>query len=395
MFSTNRDGKVPHQKMADIIMSNENSIACTTSGILTPLDIGQGKYAFAVKDSIDIEGYPTRSGSRVYAETAPAKQHAEVVSSLLKHGFHCVGKTTLHELAFGVTGINPWFGTPVNPLYPALIPGGSSSGSATAVAAGEVDFAIGTDTGGSVRMPAACCGVAGFKPTFGLLSRKGVLPASSSLDCVGIFAKDPAMIRTVMQTLCTDIHTENTSAPLPARQKGLALPEIDEVIDQWLLSRGIRVEETDLPQLTSAHQAGITVIGYENWQAYAGIADHPLLSGDVRTRLHAASALTADQLEDAENVRSVTSQAIDSLLDKHHFLLLPALPELPPTLEEATDPLNVVNLTRLVRPFNLTGHPAIVIPAGEINHRPVSLQIVGRKGRDLALIEYAIKLFNK
>ena len=376
-------------------MSNENNTNRNTSGFITRLTLGEGRYCFAAKDSIDIAGYPTCAGSRVYADASPAAHHAEVVSQLLQQGFQCTGKTTLHELAFGVTGINPWFGTPLNPLYPALIPGGSSSGSAAVVAAKEVDFSLGTDTGGSVRMPAACCGIVGFKPTFGLISRNGVHPTHSSLDCVGIFANDPVIINTVMQAIHPDLPVRNDPVSVPARQKGLAQADIEAVIDNFLSSKGIISQQTDLPELSSAHQAGITIIGYENWQAYADIVDHPLLSEDVRTRIRAASTLTPEQLENAEQIRSQTCYAIDSVLEKHRFLLLPALPELPPTLEEAADPLNVVNLTRLVRPFNLTGHPAIVLPAGEIHQRPVSLQIVGRKGDDLALIDYAIQIAAK
>src|SRR5690606_8879821 len=137
----------------------------------------------AIKDSIDIAGYPTRSGSHAFADAPPATRHAHVVQAVLDAGWQIVGKTSLHELAFGVTGINDWSGTPVNPQAPDRVPGGSSSGSAVAVAAGLADIAIGTDTGGSVRVPAACCGIAGLKPTYGRVSRIGAQPAVSSLDC--------------------------------------------------------------------------------------------------------------------------------------------------------------------------------------------------------------------
>lgn len=120
----------------------------------------------------------------------------------------------MHELAFGITGINHAFGTPINPKYPELIPGGSSSGSAAAVAAKQADFTLGTDTGGSIRMPAACCGVFGLKPTFGRVSRKGVYPPSSSLDCVGPFANSVEMIEKAMQIIDPTFKpTEFTSAP--------------------------------------------------------------------------------------------------------------------------------------------------------------------------------------
>lgn len=150
------------------------------SGFISRFTLGEGELTFAVKDSLDIAGFPTHAGSPVLQDAPPAVRHAAVVEALLDNGCQLRGKTTLHELAFGVTGINPHSGTPRNTHYPQLIPGGSSSGSAAVVAAGEVDFAVGTDTGGSVRMPAACCGVVGLKPSFGRLSRAGVMPTESS-----------------------------------------------------------------------------------------------------------------------------------------------------------------------------------------------------------------------
>jgi amidase len=151
-------------------MANEHRTGMTSahSGFISRFTLGTGALTFAAKDTLDIAGYPTRAGSPVLQNAPEATAHATVIQQLLDSGgCQLQGKTTLHELAFGVTGINAWSGTPLNPRYPALIPGGSSSGSATVVAAGEVDFAIGTDTGGSVRMPAACCGIVGLKPTWG------------------------------------------------------------------------------------------------------------------------------------------------------------------------------------------------------------------------------------
>src|SRR6202050_5780477 len=136
-------------------------------------------------------GVPTTAGSRVLAETAvPAAADAACLAGLRAAGARIVGKTNLHELALGVTGINPWYGTPENPLDHSLAPGGSSSGSATAVAAGEADVAYGTDTGGSIRIPAACCGISGLKTTWGRISLDGVRPLAPSLDTVGPMARD-------------------------------------------------------------------------------------------------------------------------------------------------------------------------------------------------------------
>src|SRR5580698_6855331 len=150
----------------------------TDSVFVQTMDLGGDDLRVGVKDSIDIEGMPTRLACACFADAPPAERHAEVVRALLDAGCRIVGKTNMHELAYGVTGINRWTGTPVNPRAPERVPGGSSSGSAVAVAMQLVDFAVGTDTGGSIRIPSACCGVYGLKPTYGRVSRSGGQPGS-------------------------------------------------------------------------------------------------------------------------------------------------------------------------------------------------------------------------
>ena len=156
----------------------------------------------AVKDCIDVAGLPTTAGCPVVAEMAePAVADAAVVASAREGGARIVGKTGLTELCWSASGINHWAGTPVNPRDPRRLPGGSSSGSAVAVATGEADVAFGTDTGGSVRMPAACCGVAGLKTTYGRVSVKGVYPLAPSLDTVGPLGADVAAVELGMRLL--------------------------------------------------------------------------------------------------------------------------------------------------------------------------------------------------
>src|ERR1700680_972806 len=145
------------------------------STFITRYDTSGPGVRLAVKDLIDMEGEPTTAGCRAVAATAtPAQTDAACLAGARAAGARIVGRTNLHELALGVTGVNPWFGTPVNPLDPGLVPGGSSSGSAVAVATGEADIGYGTDTGGSIRIPAACCGIAGLKTTFGRIPVTGV-----------------------------------------------------------------------------------------------------------------------------------------------------------------------------------------------------------------------------
>src|SRR6202043_2404017 len=154
----------------------------------------------AVKDLIDMEGGSTTAGCRAVAEVAgPASRDAACLAGARAAGARIVGRTNLHELALGVTGINPWFGTPVNPLDADLVPGGSSSGSAVAVATGDADVAYGTDTGGSVRIPAACCGIAGLKTTWGRVPVDGVYPLAPSMDTVGPLGADVAAVELGMR----------------------------------------------------------------------------------------------------------------------------------------------------------------------------------------------------
>ncbi|WP_037383415.1 amidase [Serratia sp. DD3] len=350
--------------------------------------LGQGDLLFAVKDTLDVTGYATQAGCRALASAPPAQHHAQVVGSLLNQ--HCIlkGKTTLHELAFGVTGINPWSGTPLNPQYPELIPGGSSSGSAAVVAAGDVDFAIGTDTGGSVRLPAACCGVLGLKPTYGLLSRQGVTPAQSSLDCVGFFARRADVLRQVLSRLAIQPSNRLSTLP-PIGVISAAAPSIDALILQRLEQAGARLSPILLPELDEAHLAGMTIISHENWQAFHPLLELDGISDDVATRLRSGETVKVAELAEAERVRQSFSDRLDTLLARTPLMALATLPELPPTLSEARDPLSMVSLTRLVRPFNLSGHPAISIPIGEIDGRPVALQLVASKGLDPLLVEAA------
>ncbi|MFC0225554.1 amidase [Serratia aquatilis] len=361
---------------------------CESNAYIKKFTLGQGDLRFAVKDTLDVAGHATQAGCRALASAPLAQRHAQIVATLLNQ--HCVltGKTTLHELAFGVTGINPWSGTPLNPQYPQLIPGGSSSGSAAVVAAGEVDFAIGTDTGGSVRMPAACCGILGLKPTYGLLSRQGVMPPFSSLDCVGLFAREANVLREVLDRLA--IPTGEALHSLPAI--GLisaAAPRIDALIHQRLIQAEARLHTVLLPEMEQAYLAGITIINHENWQAFHSLLELGGVSSDVASRIRAGGSVSSIELSKAEQVRRSFSDRLDTLLTSMPLLALATLPELPPLLSEASDPLKVVSMTRLVRPFNLSGHPAISIPLGEIDGRPVALQLVASKGRDAMLVEAA------
>ncbi len=356
---------------------------------------GNGKRV-AIKDSIDIAGHPTRSGSRAFADAPAATKNAEVVDAIIDAGWQIVGKTNLHELAFGVTGINDWTGTPINPQAPDRVPGGSSSGSASAVAAGLADIAIGTDTGGSVRVPAACCGVAGLKPTYGRVSRIGAHPLESSLDCVGPFARSMDDLIAAMQVICPGFNVQG----LPG--DGIKVGFLDVACDAHLQASlgaaadraGWRRSHLQLSEFEAAFTAGLTVINFENWAAFGHLTGKGLIGADVESRLLAASRTTGEELAHAEAVRSRFTRQVDAALEDYAVLLLPTLPTLPPTLGEArAGSKAVAGMTPLVRPFNLSGHPALTVPVElDGGGLKVGLQIVGRKGQDELVCAFGAQL---
>jgi amidase len=386
-----------------------------------------------IKDSLDIAGYPTRAGSAVFAAARPALRNAAVVQALLDGGCRIVGKTNMHELAYGVTGINAWTGTPLNPRYPDRVPGGSSSGSAVAVAAEHVDFAIGTDTGGSIRVPAACCGIYGFKPTYGRISRSGAVPMISTLDCIGPFARDLAMIERAMALMDATFVPKATPAVVRVGVVALRVAALDGAaldaaaldaaaldaaadpavcisaavhrtvrgaLDDAANRRGtdtagkagrVTLTPIELPSFEPAFAAGITLIGAENWAAFGHLADSPGLGPDVRARLLAARDITAAAVAAAEACRTRFRAEVDAALERVDVLALPTLPDFPLPLAAALDPRAALRTTALVRQFNVSGHPALTIPLmGE--SLPVGLQLVGRRGEDAALCALARRI---
>jgi amidase len=357
----------------------------------------------AIKDCIDIGGMPTRSGSAALSGIMPAQRDAAVVDALIRAGWHIVGKTTMHELAYGMTGINPVAGTPLNPQDPRLIPGGSSSGSAAAVGSGEVEAALGSDTGGSIRLPAACCGVIGLKPTFGRVSRRGAWPRESSLDCVGPFARNAFVLTGVMQVIAQEFDAMKAARPLAKARVGVLATGSDAPVEAALAAAldaaGWQQEARDLPGMLAAFEAAIAVINQETWAAFGHLLEGGQVGTDVAGRLRAASTTTEDARQQAERVRLAFISEVDRALEGVDALVLPTLPSLPPTLAEVAAGHSVIALSRLVRPFNLSGHPALTFPipvpamaGGRDVPIKAGLQLVGRKGDDERLCALALHL---
>ncbi|WP_461585031.1 amidase [Tepidiphilus sp. HLB4] len=357
---------------------------------VTMLGIGGNGPLVGIKDTMDVAGVPTRAGSRALDNAPAASANAEVVDRLLAAGYYLVGKTNLHELAFGTTGINCWTGTPLNPKYPDRVPGGSSSGSAVAVANGSVDVALGTDTGGSIRIPAACCGVFGLKPTFGRISRRGVMPAVTSLDCVGPFARD---METLIDVMCV---LDPTFSPPPDTidvRIGIietsAAPWIRKSVENAVKNSGFSYDNTRLELMNEAYNAAIHVINAETWSAYGALLATGLLGEDVARRLQSASFTTRDDIVAANVVRARFTEKVDELLQDFTILALPTMVDAPPSLKDSSDTSRLITMTSLVRPFNLSGHPAITIPLPNSDECPVSLQLVAAKHDDERLCSVA------
>lgn len=365
------------------------------ASLVQTLQLGSGKLKVVVKDTIDIQDYPTRAASPALANISAATQHAAVVENILDQDCQIIGKANLHELAFGITGLNGYTGSPINPKYPHLIPGGSSSGSATSVAEKICDFSIGTDTGGSIRLPAACCGIYGLKPTFGRVSRQGVLPQLSSLDCVGPFANDMSTLIHAMDIIdpTFDIQKVKLNQENTARI-GILRVDADNSVWQSIEQRieqltNIQFEPVELSLFQAAYKVGMTLISYENWQAFSYLITTGKLGTDIRQRLLASAQITSEEYEKAKEVQQAFRQEVDQLLTQFDALLLPTLPIIPPQISEVNDPLKLLNLTSLVRPFNVSGHPALTLPLETAEGLPVGLQLVAGQNQDEKLCAIA------
>ena len=225
--------------------------------------VGDG-LRLAVKDCIDVEGLPTTVGCPVIAEQAkPAAQDAAVVAAARRSGARIVGKTNLAELCWSAGGRNAWSGTPVNPADPRRLPGGSSSGSAVAVAVGEADVALGTDTGGSVRIPAACCGVVGLKTTWGRVPLEGVYPLASSMDTVGPLGADVAAVELGMRLIEPGFAAGSCELAVAVRLSPEVDPAVEAAVDVALAAAGIRRAEVTGFDFAAANLAGNVLIDVE------------------------------------------------------------------------------------------------------------------------------------
>jgi amidase len=345
----------------------------------------------AVKDLIDVAGAPTTAGCRVLAEVAePAVRDAACLTGLRAAGAAIVGKANLHELACGGTGVNPHYGTPVNPLDPACVPGGSSSGSAVAVATGEADVALGSDTAGSIRTPSACCGTVGLKTTWGRIPTEGVWPLAPSLDVVGPMARDVAGVIDGMALLEPGFSVDEAATPVIGRVRLPGIdPVVDDALDGLLAAAEVEVVEIQLTGWDAAVEAGWAVMFHEVWQIdrhlYERGADR--LGPDVRERLEQGRDVPRSTYEAGLAHRAVWRDELATAFAQAPALAWPTLGFLAPRLDDPAPNTRWTNL-----PLNLAGHPGLALPAPTGGRLPASVTLAGPDGTEALLCATGLHL---
>jgi Asp-tRNA(Asn)/Glu-tRNA(Gln) amidotransferase A subunit family amidase len=362
---------------------------------------------FVAKDLIDIAHQPTQGGSKLFGNQ-PAKQDATCVSRLKAAGAVVLGKANMHELAVG-GAVNPWFGQVINPLSAAHGTGGTSSGSAAAVAAGLCSFALGTDTGGSNRSVAAATGVYGYKPTNGLIALDGILPTAPSMDTVGVIAPSAELISRCLQALTGEAAAEEE--PLEghsfARMTNLVTSPIDSVVSEAMefafasiTGRGGRVVTLDVHAPGALASAGVTILRYEFAQIYGERIDRSAdsVGSAVHNFLVVSRQVSTNQYEDARSLRTEHQALWSAMLAEVDCFISPTAPGLAPDLSAE---MTTVGSARVAYGAagaefrmwaNTIGVPAIAVPVHRVSGLPASIQLAGSKNSDRLLLDLAAAL---
>nr|DAD41113.1 TPA_asm: hypothetical protein HUJ06_015436 [Nelumbo nucifera] len=387
---------------------------------------------FAISDIFDVKEYVTGFGNPDWKRThEPAGRTAVAVSSLLKNGATCIGKTVMDELAFGITGENLHHGTPNNPEMPSHVPGGSSSGSAVAVAAGLVDFALGTDTTGCVRIPGSCCGIIGFRPSHGVVSTVGVLSNSQSLDTVGWFARDPSILHHVGRILlqvspvelrrtrrfifaddCFQLSkvpkqksvyvvnrsTENLSGYQPPKHMN---------IGQYIASnvpslKGFHEPSSNLHHGTSTLKALSTVMlllqryefktNHEEWIKTV----KPKLGPDISGRVLAAINTSNENIKTFYKVRIELRAALHNLLKDDGILVLPTIPDSMLKLNSSKNLFTEFHnqAFALLSIASMSGCCQVTVPLGKHDGSPISISFIASHGADKFLLDTILDIYS-
>ena len=360
---------------------------------------------FAAKDLFDVAGYPTSAGSpHMLAMSGIKTRTAPTVQKLLDSGARLVGKTITDELAFSMSGKNAHFGTPVNGGAPDRIPGGSSSGSAAAVSNGLCDFALGTDTGGSVRAPANHCGLFGIRPTHGRVSLEGCHDLAPSFDTCGYFTRDGATFIRVGEVLLGP-----DSAPLPQSPRVLLAQDAFALLHKEVreaLAPALGQVEAVLggPDPIEVAAEGFTALYWtmryiqsrEAWTVDGPMIEryHPPLGPGVADRFEFSKAVTDAQVTEAQVIRAAFRKRFSALLADDAVLILPTMPDIAPLLSQSDEALNDYrnNALNLLCLSVLSGLPQVSIPLASRSGAPLGLSLMGPAGSDMSLVALAQRI---
>ena len=389
-------------------------------------EIARGKFRgplhgipLPIKDNIETQGIRTTAGSKILANFIPPHD-ADVVAALREAGAVVIGKTNLHEFAYGITNENPHYGAARNPWDTTRVSGGSSGGSAVALASGLGFGSVGTDTGGSIRIPSALCGIVGLKPTFGRVSTRGVIPLSVSLDHVGPLARSVDDAALLLAAISAKEHPFRAAAAAGRRARKprrsrvtLGWPReffferVDdevlraiEVAVKLLEKRGARVNQISLPHIADSADAGTQIALAEALNFHQNAGYYPARAADygadVRTRLEQGANVRAADYLRALDSRARIAAEFDSAFEDVDAIVAPSAPIAAPPIgapvvkirgEEETVRSALV---RFSRPANFTGHPAISIPCGFTTEGlPIGMQLIARHWNEAQLLEIA------
>jgi len=392
-------------------------------------DITLGRYRgplhgipMALKDLYDSAGLRTTYGSKIFEDHLP-QQDATTLARLKEVGAVQLGKLNLHEFAYGPTSINPHYDTARNPWNLSCIPGGSSGGSGSAVGAGLVGFSLGTDTGGSVRIPASLCGIVGLKPTYGRVSRYGIFPLSWALDHVGVMTRSVEDAALVLQVIAGQDPKDPTTVDQPVPDyrtaslsidiRGLRIgiptsffcdlvePEVSQAVQlaiDALKELGVETIPVSLPLWDHAPTASSLILGSEATSVHRKwLKTHrDLYDPVVRERLLIGFFITAEQYLLAQRMRSLLCHQMHQLMQQVELIAMPTTPISAVPIEQTTYLLNgsehqvVSLLTRHTRLANLTGQPAASIPCGFTKtNLPIGLQLIGRPFEETIVLKAA------
>ena len=349
---------------------------------------------FSVKDLFDVRGLRRGCGSRAWLAAFPeaAEEDAEAVALIRSAGAAFVGKTQQDEMAWSLTGMNSHYGTPPNPARPDCIPGGSSSGAASSVAANLCDFALGSDTAGSIRIPASHCGLYGMRPTHSRVPTAGATPLAPSFDSVGTLARTLPILTKSMSVLLHDYQTTNTAATPPRWLVSSTLLDLAEAKERFAeVATGLGAAEVEVGDLEQGVKDFSTIQMFEVWKAHGawvkgGVAFD---SEGVAQRFAKAKEVPATDAAEARQRVDALYNDFEALLGSDGVLILPAAPTAAPPCNQVADDAWRTRVLRLTILASLTGCPQLVVPFIAPPNGPVGISLIGPRGSDERLLHLA------